>query len=165
MPGCSKTYVGETKQSLNWAADFCNLYLPQRYRTQGQTNRQLSFWIARTSTLNEGSEKPFGREWKTHQVAGGVVVIHFALLQWVRGSIPLTGCMCKWFPIPCSLSQVFSGIYGFLLPSKLVRCIMLCWCLDPFGNKSHDFKGLRSGILHLCSLYTHIHFTTWNHLA
>ena len=42
------------------------------------------------------------------------------------GSIPATSCicMCKWFPNPCSLSQVFSRISGFLLPSKLVRCIV-----------------------------------------
>ena len=52
----------------------------------------------------------------------GVVVDHLALHQWVRGSIPAVGCM--WFPNPCSLSQVFSGLSGFLLPSKLVRCIV-----------------------------------------
>ena len=39
----------------------------------------------------------------------GVVVIHLALHQWVRGSIPATGCIvCKWFPNPYLLSQVFS---------------------------------------------------------
>ena len=38
------------------------------------------------------------------------MVIHLALHQWVRGSILAMGCMCKWFPNPYSLSQVFSGM-------------------------------------------------------
>ena len=50
------------------------------------------------------------------------MVIHLALHQWVWGSILATGCMFKWFPNPCSLSQLLQDL-RFTPGFKIGMCL------------------------------------------
>ena len=55
--------------------------------------------------------------------AGGVVVIHLALHQWVRGSILATGCMCKW------ISHSMLALAGFLRDLRFPPAFKIGTCL------------------------------------
>ena len=70
---------------------------------------------------------------------GDVVVHYLTLHQWVQGSIPATGYMCKWFPNPClTLSEFLRDLWLHIafqnLDAVCLYVTLKCW--DPFGNKS-----------------------------
>ena len=87
-------------------------------------------------------------------------------LPWRSCFITFTEQVVWWFiPSPCAnesgvqfpllavycvimVSQSMLALTGFLMDLRfppafkiMTLCCMLCWCLDPFWNKSHDLQG------------------------